>query len=168
MSGPCGNVCEKKLQTKLESGSECVSSPVRTHTRRRSICRTCSVSQRWDVLFLFLLFLVVLVEFEFIIQVCGNIFKVRITGIQTSTAPGKVLQSEETMQPPSGTHNHDNCVQTQLCGEFVHREESLSWIRWRIWALISFCLLFCTQSSATVAVNRRKEMIGLTENLLHY
>lgn len=30
------------------------------------------------------------------------------------------------MQPSSGSHNHDNCVQTQLCGEFPSREKKAS------------------------------------------
>lgn len=57
------------------------------------------------------------------------------------------------MQPSSGTHNHDNCVQTRLCGEFVRGEENLSWIRWHILALIFFLFvdLFSTLSIAIVA-----------------
>lgn len=43
VSGQCGNVCEKKLQTKLGGGSECVCRPVRTHTWCQSIYRTCSL-----------------------------------------------------------------------------------------------------------------------------
>lgn len=116
----CGNVCETKLQTQLGRASERVC---------RSIRRTCRPEQSCGGKFVLVCFVfVVLVQFEVVSlgeKKKKGVYLLDYKHLHESRWPQRSY-CEETMQPSSGSHDHDNCVQTQLCGEFADRKKNPS------------------------------------------
>lgn len=117
--GHCGNVCVRKSyrQSLLEAQRVCVTR--RGRTRRRSINRTCSLEFTCSPNTPFSFFYFCCLVWGKNIWLLSQEYK--------HLLETEDLIEQRDMQPSSGTHNHDNCVQTQLCGEFLIGSLSDNW-----------------------------------------
>lgn len=125
-SGQCGNAREKKVTDAAEwSLRVCVSGGEDTRDVGASVACSLKRNHRGCLLVPFIFFLFVCF-FAFFFLILASLLREETTGLNlginllTNCCLGQEGNSRDpsTMQPSSGSHNHDNCVQTQLCGEF--------------------------------------------------
>ncbi|KAF7207562.1 protein TMEPAI isoform X1 [Nothobranchius furzeri] len=150
MSGPCGNVCEKKLQTKLSGGSKLGCGLVRTHTPRRSIRATCSrqLYSRFILLSFFCFGSSAILLFHCL---C---LKRSSSG---SDQRNRSALEGATMQPSSGTHSHENCVQTQLCAQLEFIQILVIVVVMMVMVVVITCLLNHYRISARSLLSRHAQ-----------
>lgn len=171
LSGQCGNVCVRKSCRQ----SSVQTQRVRAHTTTRSVCRSCS-SKCSHKLFV----LVYILK-----KICVSLLYFPHFTVALTTDPRDLISAlfqrehlelgsllhAETMQPPSGSHSHENCVQMQHCGEF--HVSLVGFYSIQLWFHFSFTLCFfftsCEIFSSSPEPNWNKNCHShIIRQILHY